>query len=315
VNRQLLFQTLFSSLICFSHFPRAAFAQPPYFKHPQPVVIEGLPTGHGRTPLSTEEPFVSRDGRFLFFNTHKLENNKDLHYAEMLKGTWYYRGEIGPDINTKKKVEGNPSMDSSYNFYYVHSGSKHMIHVGVFDPASGVLVNVREFDAVPAKDVRLFGQKLSGNMGVEVSSGGRAVFFSRATWDLNGISLGIIIGSDLLLVERRNGRYVYDESYARSIFRNINTDEIEYAASISNSGLELFYTSLRRADFGPGKVARSRIMRATRRSVDHPFDRPEPILAIGNQHFVEGPAITPDGRTLYYHKLKGRKFRLYKVTR
>ena len=37
------------------------------FRNPQAVEINGLPLGAGGTPISTEEPFISRDGRFLFF--------------------------------------------------------------------------------------------------------------------------------------------------------------------------------------------------------------------------------------------------------
>lgn len=39
------------------------------------------------------------------------------------------------------------------------------------------------------------------------------------------------------------------------------------------------------------------------------------IEAIGASDFVEGPAISPDDRALYYHKREGDKFRLYRVTR
>ncbi len=56
-------------------------------------------------------------------------------------------------------------------------------------------------------------------------------------------------------------------------------------------------------------------MRAARSSASEPFEAPHAITAIGDRDFVEGPAVTPDGRTLYYHRRQGKKFRLYKVTR
>lgn len=90
---------------------------PSKFENPQAVDIHGLPNGAGVTPISTEEPFVSRDGRFLFFNTGEHENNKDLHYAEFIRNRWVYRGQIGPNVNNAKDVQGNPTMDSSYNFF------------------------------------------------------------------------------------------------------------------------------------------------------------------------------------------------------
>ena len=39
------------------------------------------------------------------------------------------------------------------------------------------------------------------------------------------------------------------------------------------------------------------------------------VASIGDRDFVEGPALTDDGRTLYYHKRVGQKFRLFRVRR
>ena len=284
------------------------------FANPQPVVIRDLPLGSGGTPISTEEPFVSRDGRFLFFNSAQQENNKDLHYAEWHQGGWVYRDEIGPDINNAKEVQGNPTMDRHGNFFFIDSGTKTMIRAGRFQPESGRIESVREVRGVPPKDVRLLAQKLHGNMGVEITADGDIAFFSRATWKLKGISLGRIIGSELLLARNLGEEFLYDEREARRVLATINTQDLEYAASISADGLELFFTRLSVDSIASGNV-RSSIMRATRASDTEAFGEPTLITSIGTSDFVEGPAISPDGRTLYYHKRERGKFRLYKVTR
>jgi hypothetical protein len=284
------------------------------FAKPQPVVIRGLPLGSGDTPISTEEPFVSRDGRFLFFNSAQQENNKDLHYAEFHQGGWVYRDEIGPDINNAKEVQGNPTMDRYGNFFFIDSATKTMIRAGRFRPESGRIEDVREVRGVPPKDVRLLAQKLHGNMGVEITADGDIAFFSRATWKLKGISLGGIIGSELLFARKLGEEFLYDEREARRVLATINTQDLEYAASISADGLELFFTRLSVESIASGNV-RSSIMRATRASDTEAFGEPTIIESIGTSDFVEGPAIAPDGRTLYYHKRKGDKFRLYKVSR
>ncbi len=121
-------------------------------------------------------------------------------------------------------------------------------------------------------------------------------------------------GSDILFVRKRGDKYVYDYAEAKRIMKHINTSDLEYAASISSDKLELFFTRLRLADFKTGTI-RSRIMRSTRSSVSDTFGKPEVIEAIGGSDFVEGPAISGDGRELYYHKHDGKKFRIYKVTR
>jgi len=284
------------------------------FANPRPVAVSGLPRGSGGTPISTEEPFVSRDGRFLFFNSAQHESHKDLHYAEWRDDGWVYRGETGPGVNTPTEVQGNPTMDRHGNFLFVDSSVKTMIRSGRFRPASGRVEEVRDAIGFPPKDVRLLAQRLHGNMGVELSSNGDVAYFSRATWKLRGTRHGRIVGSELLFARKQGEAFVYDERRARRVLARINTSDLEYAASISADDLELFFTRLPEAAIASGKV-RSHIMRATRASADEPFGEPRVIEAIGTKDFVEGPSITPDGRTLYYHKREGKKFRLYEVRR
>lgn len=283
------------------------------FTDPQPVTIDNLPAGHGGTPISAEEPFVSRDGRFLFFNSGEKENNKDLHFAERRDGRWRYRGEIGPRVNTADKVEGNPTMDAAGNFFYVDSGTETMVRAARFDPQTGTLGPASEVKGVPTRVVRPF-RSFEGNMGVEVSPDGATLYISRATWKMNALWLGMITGADILFSQRRNGEYFFDEAQARVVMKNINTVDLEYAESISADGLELFFTRMAVADLKNGKV-RSQIMRATRASLTEPFGAPESITAIGSGDFVEGPSIGPDGKELYYHKREGEKFRIFKVMR
>ena len=63
--------------------------------------------------LGIEEPFISRDGRFLFFNSGEKENHKDLHYLEGIpeRRIMFF----------KQKIHGNMgvevSIDGSYLFF------------------------------------------------------------------------------------------------------------------------------------------------------------------------------------------------------
>lgn len=283
------------------------------FTNPQPVHIHGLPMGHGGTPISTEEPFISRDGRFLFFNTNKLENHKDLHYAERISGRWHYRGEIGDGINTAKEVEGNPTMDADYNFLYIDSSTEPMARWSRFNPNTGKLGVVRHLTGIPKRVIKPF-KSFKGNIGVEVSPDGDTLYFSRATWKMFFFKLGPFEDSDIYFCKRRGNQYVYNEAEAKRIMRNINTPDMEYAAGISADGLEIFFTRLvikeQKKDW-----FHSKIMRATRSNTHEPFGPPQPIDAIGSNAFVEGPALGPDGKELYYHKQESEKFRLYKVSR
>jgi hypothetical protein len=107
---------------------------------------------------------------------------------------------------------------------------------------------------------------------------------------------------------------VFDEAKARRILTNVNGPAIDYAESISADDLELFFTRLLESDVASGNP-RSRIMRAVRPSRDAQFEAPEVVASIGEDDFVEGPALSDDGRTLYYHKRIGQKFQLFRVQR
>jgi len=284
------------------------------FHHPQPVTIEGLPAGTGNTPISTEEPFISRDGSFLFFNSGKEEGHKDLHYARRIGHRWVYQHSLGPNVNTPKEVQGNPTMDRDRNFYFVDTEVNRMVQRAYFSPETGLLSHVREFTGVPKRDVRFFARKFIGNMGVEVSADGRTIYFSRATWRLYLVFPGKFLDSDLLLTEKKDNRFVYNEAKARRIMQHINTPDLEYAACSSKDGLELLFARIPIASIKSGKI-HSMIMRATRPSRSTPFGMPKEVRAIGHRDFVEAPTLSSNGHELYYHKFMGKKFRLFKVTR
>ncbi len=282
------------------------------FSAPEKVTVENLPVWHGRTTMSLEEPFVSRDGQFLFFNSNEHENNKDLHYARLINDKWVYRGEVGPGINRLKQVDANPSMDDKYNFYYIASETKSFIKKGKFNPATEQVTGIEEITGFPEIEPHLLKFKISTNMGVEVSSDGNTAYFSRATFRMIGLKVTGIMTSDILFSEKIGGQFVYHESYAKRIMTNINTSDLEYAASISNDGLILFFTRLSAKDLDSNNI-RSAILYATRTSRSNPFGLPKIIRSIGTSNFVEGPSISGDGKELYYHKREGKKFGLYKV--
>ena len=90
--------------------------------------------------------------------------------------------------------------------------------------------------------------------------------------------------------------------------RNVNSSDLEYAACISADGLTLFFTRVNR-----GLTGDARIFMATRSSLTAPFAKPLRLTAIDG--FVEGPTLSPDEKSLYYHRRDGDRFVLYRVTR
>ena len=68
---------------------------------------------------------------------------------------------------------------------------------------------------------------------------------------------------------------------------------------------EIFFT--RQGPGGPG------IYGASRKSKSKAFGKPERIATITG--FAEAPSISPDAKSLYYHKNEGGVFVIYRVTR
>ena len=85
----------------------------------------------------------------------------------------------------------------------------------------------------------------------------------------------------------------------------INTATLNYAADLSAAELEIFFTRL--------EAGSPAIYTASRTSKTKPFGRPHRIEAITG--FTEAPSISPDGKSLYYHKNEGGIFVIFRVTR
>ena len=260
------------------------------FVNPERVTIRGY-SGHAM------EPFIGRDGRYLFFNNSNDPSvNTNLHYAERINDvTFKYQGEI-KGVNTAL-LDAVPTMDRNGKFYFVstrsYTDTLSTIYRGRF--AGGSVTGIDLVAGIAEKTL------WHVNFDVEISASGNTLYF------VDGIFRGKPVPemADLAIAVRDGSGFRRVENSAE-LLKNINTNALEYAACISADELELFFTRL--AD-GP----RFAIYRASRKTVAQPFDPPEQLAAI--EGFVEAPTITTDGRSLYYHKKVGELFVIYRVTR
>ncbi len=242
------------------------------------------------------EPFITRDGRFLFFNnSNDPSANTNLHYAERINDvTFEYKGEI-EGVNTEA-LEGVPTMDRDGNFYFVSTRSYKetlsTIYRGRF--SGGTVTGV---DLVAGISDKRPGRV---NFDVEISAGGDTLYF------VDGIFSGKPVPEKAdIAIAVRDGAGFQRWQKSTELLKNINTDALEYAACISTDELELSFTRL--GDRGTA------IYRSTRKTVAQPFGPPERLVAI--EGFVEAPTLSDDGRSLYYHKKEGELFVIYRVTR
>ena len=263
------------------------------FSRPEAVAI----AGYGGDAM---EPFLSRDGQYLFFNDRNDPGRKtSLHWAEAgVDNAFRYRGEI-EGVNTSG-LQGVPSMDRDGNFYFVTTRSYDQtlstIYRGRF--GAGRLEGIELVEGLSPKRPGIV------NFDAEISADGQ--FLYGVDGDLSG---GPAPKSARFFVARRDGARFQRLPDSDRLLASVNGDRLQYAACISADGLEFFYTRV-----GGFLVWRGpQIMRATRGSMDEPFGEPHAVAGIDG--FVEGPALSDDGRNLYFHKLIDKTYRIYRVRR
>lgn len=264
--------------------------QPGDFTNPQRVTIQGY-SGDAM------EPFISRDGKYLFFNnSNDPAVDTNLHWAERIDDfNFQYKGEIG-GVNTTA-LDGVASMDRNGVFYFVSTRSYDQtastIYHGSFD--NGTVTGV---DLAPGVSTATPGIV---NFDAEISPDGQTLYFVESRF----ASSGQPQNADILIANWNGSAFVRDSNSA-TIMSQVNTSKnLEYAPAISSSGLELFFTRL--------EGSNAALYVATRTDASSPFGAPQKIQAAAG--FVEGPTLSPDEKSLYYHKRDGGLFVIYRVTR
>lgn len=276
--------------------PRAAgepCAVPPpgEFRNPEPVAIRGYDG-------EAMEPFLSRDGRLLFFNNrNEPADRTDIHWASSAEGAAFrYRGLL--DGANSPALDGVPTMDLAGRFCFVSTRSYRTtldtVHCGQFEAG-----RLRAVQAVPGlRSVRM-GRLI---FDVELAADGQTMVFADGTFSGGAAPDTAVLG----LARRRGSDFVRS---GESVLAAANAEGRNYAPALSRDACELFFTRL--TGFFPFYAAT--IWRAVRRAPDSAFAAPRRLRAIDS--FAEGPTISPDGRALYYHARRDGRFRLFRVTR
>ena len=271
---------------------------------PEPVSIDGYDG-------SAMEPFLSPDGRYLFFNNENDQNvNTNLHFAQRTgKLSFRYLGEL-PGVNSplnSRMLDAVASLDSAGHFYFTtlreYDTTMNSLYTGDFD--GKVVRNLRPVpgDISPRTPGTI-------NMDASISPDGRSLYISRAI---------IFPGapapkkSELMIARLPEGAFHLDPDSA-AIMKNVNTSALQYAPCISADGLELYFTRASQLMAGadaPGALPR--IMVATRTSVNEPFGEPRALTALSG--FVEAPTISLDRKEMFFHKRVGKIFMIYRAER
>jgi Tol biopolymer transport system component len=246
------------------------------------------------------EPFISRDGKYLFFNNNAAASpKKDIFFAARVSDTVFqYKGPVTA-VNSGE-VDGVPTLDSGGRIYYVsivnytgaggvtlYRGSWTGSTVTGITPMSGL--------TIPANLILYFD--------IDVSPDGSAAYLARGDY-----TTGPLTAADLV-VAADSGSGLSVRADSNAIMAAVNTAGFEYAPAISEDGLELFFTRVSSGATEP------RIFRAERSSTNSAFGAVQMVGSI--EGFVEGPAFSPDEKSIYYHRLNRATniFEIYRVTR
>jgi hypothetical protein len=272
------------------------------FGNPEMVQILGYDDNQGHSN-DAMEPFVSRDGNFLFFNNSNSAPATNLFWATRIDDvTFQYQGQIGGDVNSSGPLDAVASMDSNGTLYFVTTrsysstgapGYLSTIYSGPF--TNGAVVTVNPTPGVAAPRLGLL------NFDAEMSADGNTLYFTRGDF-----ATGTLTSTTMMVATRQGSNFVVDPNSA-IIMKTINNQHLNYAADVSADELEFFFTRTN-PKAGPA------IYTATRKSTSKPFDEPQKIDAISG--FAEAPSISPDGLSLYYHvKSPNGIFVINRVTR
>jgi Tol biopolymer transport system component len=242
------------------------------------------------------EPFLSRDGRYLLFNNlNDPSVNTNLHFAERVDDlTFRYRGEL-QGTNTVA-LEGVPTMDRRNTIYFVSPRSYELtlstIYRGTFN--DGAVSGVELVPGVSRREPRIV------NFDVDVSPDGEKLYFVDGYFGKSGVET-----ADIVVAERHGAAFVRSANSAE-LLKSVNTKALEYAPCISADELTLLFTRARRGLNGSVSIFVSQRM-----SLTEPFGPAARLVALDG--FVEGPTLSPDERSIYYHKREGDKFVIYRA--
>lgn len=271
------------------------------FSNPQQVEIEGYED-------DCMEPFISRDGKFLFFNNSNSELvDTHIHFAKRLGPLKFQHMGIleGTQSNSKDMA---PSSDAAGNFVFTSTRSFAQdgltIYGGKWTPAE-----------LTVKDVHPLQGDMTAppswlNMDSDLSPKGELLVLAQAEFKPGA---AVPTKSDLEL-RLKDGVKFRRHLQGDLLLRNVNTPALEYAPALSNDELELYFTRSSLRKQGEKLVPFFRIMLASRTKTTEPFGVPRTVEGSA-EGLIEGPTLSMDKKELFFHRKLGDRFVIFRMER
>jgi len=265
-------------------------------------------SGYTEDSSQAMEPFLSRDGRWLFWNTRNEGENVSLHWGRVISPTQVqWMGLIGGQANGPvPHLDAVPAMDMNNNFYWVstrdYPDDIQNLQTGQFNPTSG---------SIPvANHVR--GDFYHSNspqccwiaMDQEINADGSLLFYVNAYFPFPPGPTPTFTNISFA-VKNSDGTWS-EHPRAAEIMASVNNvvspAQLRYApSSVGTQALELYFT-VQIPDDSEG----SGIFVATRNSSTDAFGEPERIEILDSQKFFvvpEAPTLSPDGSYMLFDRV------------
>jgi len=250
------------------------------------------------------EPFLSRDGKFLFFNSRNVGSNTSLHYGLFINATAVrYLGEVGGEANGPiPHLDAVPAMDKEYNFYWVSTRNYPQdyenLQQGVFDPIRGTVPM-----AEPVHGDFYIREPIWIVMDQEINVDGSLLFYVNALFDNPPGPIPLF--SNISLAIRNEDGSFSEHPNAIAIMQTVNNvvdpSFLRYApSSLGIDGLELYFTTRVNEQVVSGLFV------ATRDSRDAPFGMPQRIvIPPSSPSYIEpeAPTLSADGNLMMFSRI------------
>ena len=259
------------------------------FINPTPVIINGY-------DFDCMEPFISSDGKFLFFNSLNDGKNTSLLYASYINDTYFeFKGQINNVNGIYPHLDAVPSMDNN-NFFFIttrdYPNNFENLMKGIFD--NGTINNLTRVNGD-------FYIKKSGwlIMDAEISRDGNYLFV------VNSFFLGLPIPfiSEIRITQKINNSFLTLLNN-KKIMRNINLHYANYAPSLSNDGNILSFTRM--------SFLSTDILLSIKNNITNEFEKPKRLNLPG---LVEAITFTKDDKRIYYHYKPKNKYEIFTMER
>lgn len=244
------------------------------------------------------EPFLSADGKYLFFNNLNDGISTKLYYATKVNdSTFTFIGEvIGTNQTTTPHLDAVADMDANGYFYWTSTRNyptelNNLFH-GTF--SNGNVIDIQRVQGD-------FNRNTPGWLVMDhgISLNGQFLYFNNARFD--GANCQGPCETKIGIAQKNNASTFTTLPNSASILQNINDENyIYYAPCISSDDLEFYFTRYLKGQITSATVFE--ICVAVRSSSISQFSIPKVLFSEKISNLVEAPTLTIDKKIIYYHK-------------